>query len=1100
LPALAALIASTALAIRMQSHSSPLAVVIFLAGQSCAVAFAAWSMRRQRGHTQRRFAADRALRRSVFDSIEDLIFLLNSEQRYLDCNLAFARFLGRDTTDIPGLTDADLGIDICRSLNPGAAGGDETDADRRELWLADRNGQRELYDFHAHPLVDRDGRRTGTIWVGRQVTAKWRADQQVRQIRNELEQTNAVLAEALEQARRFSKEADQANQAKSEYLANMSHEIRTPLGAVIGLADLILQTDLSDRQRDYLGKLDDAAHSLLDIINDILDFSKIEAGKMILEQIPFQPEETFEQVTGMFAVRAENLDLRFSIDSSGVPDVLVGDPVRLRQILVNLVSNALKFTTAGEVTLAVRATGIDERQVRLEFAVRDTGVGIPDDRLADLFGSFNQAHSSTARRFGGTGLGLAICHKLCGLMGGDIRVESAVGIGSTFHFNLPFPIPSPREAAEFHTRRLAASGRRSPNTSRPLAGFAILLVDDNAINREVISDVLERRGAAVQTAVNGDEAIAAVRSHRFDLVLMDLQMPVLDGIGATRCLRGIDGLEELPVVALTANTRATDRDECLAAGMNDFLPKPIDPAELTSRILALATPSGSESAGHGSTVPPPPANSPDTRTPHASPTPGLDLAEALARLGGKRPLLARLISMFIDQHGQDLDLLNGALAAGDRDRTIRLAHTLKGTAGNLSAGEIQHQAARLEEIARRGSLLPLEVPPDLAGAFKGTLRTMRALLAEFNTSQQAGRPQKETGESSGEDRRPATVLIVDDSPLNLEALGAVLSDTYRVLSARGAREALALLDRLPGDVDLILMDILMPDMDGYEACAELRSRPAVADIPVIFITSRTAPGDEARGLDLGAVDYIAKPFHPAIVKARVRTHLELKRHRDQLDELVSERSTELLRTRRDIVHRLARAAEARDVDTGQHIVRLGKLCALLGQAADMPGDQAETLATASLMHDIGKIGIPDAVLLKPGPHTEAECRIMQTHTDLGARILADPDSELLIMARDIALTHHEHWDGTGYPRGLRAKEIPIEGRITAVCDVFEALTAERPYKRAWTVAEAADHLRLESGRMLDPQLVELFLDNLAGVEEILSRYRDTDTSGIPVTS
>ncbi len=336
-----------------------------------------------------------------------------------------------------------------------------------------------------------------------------------------------------------------------------------------------------------------------------------------------------------------------------------------------------------------------------------------------------------------------------------------------------------------------------------------------------------------------------------------------------------------------------------------------------------------------------------------------------------------------------------------------------------------------------------------------------------------------------------TILIVDDEPANIKALAGVLDDSYRILAATSGTQALNIIFDKASHLDLILLDVLMPDLSGYDVMARLRSYPETSRIPVIFITARTDPDEEAQGLDMGAVDYIGKPFHPVIVKARVRTQLELKKHKDHLDDLVIERTQELVRTRKDIVMRLAKASETRDNETGMHIVRLSQLCAMLGRRCGMNQMQAESLATASLMHDIGKIGIPDAVLLKSGKLTPEERLVMETHTTLGADILADGENSLLIMGQQIALTHHERWDGTGYPHGLKGEEITLEGRITSVCDVFDALTSERPYKKAWTIEDASAFLLENSGTMFEPRLVDLFLEDIDQVLEILAKFKET---------
>ncbi len=341
-------------------------------------------------------------------------------------------------------------------------------------------------------------------------------------------------------------------------------------------------------------------------------------------------------------------------------------------------------------------------------------------------------------------------------------------------------------------------------------------------------------------------------------------------------------------------------------------------------------------------------------------------------------------------------------------------------------------------------------------------------------------------------RQEETILIVDDEPANIKALVAALGDRYRVLAATSGEQALDIIFERSGELDLILLDVLMPGLTGYDVNARVRSYPETADIPIIFITARTGPDEEAMGLDMGAADYIGKPFHPITVRARVKTQIDLKKHKEYLDELVAARTQEVLTAREDIVLRLAKAAETRDHETGKHIIRLSKLCEMLARANGMRRDQARTLATASLMHDIGKIGIPDNILLKPGRHTDEERAIMQTHTTLGGNILANGDNDLLVMAREIALTHHEHWDGTGYPNGLAGVEIPLEGRITSVCDVFDALTSVRPYKQAWDMEEAAEFLRENSGSMFEPKQVALFLENLEKVQAILAEYRDEE--------
>lgn len=333
----------------------------------------------------------------------------------------------------------------------------------------------------------------------------------------------------------------------------------------------------------------------------------------------------------------------------------------------------------------------------------------------------------------------------------------------------------------------------------------------------------------------------------------------------------------------------------------------------------------------------------------------------------------------------------------------------------------------------------------------------------------------------------ATLLLVDDTPSNLDVLCGILAPFYRLKLANSGERALAIVAGA-SKPDLILLDISMPDMDGYEVCRRLKADAATKDIPVIFCTARTDIEDEAEGFRCGGVDYLMKPVAEPLVLARVATHVELHRHRMQLDALVRERTAELNETRLQVIRRLGRAAEYKDDETGLHVIRMSHYARLLALAAGYGEAEADCLFNAAPMHDIGKIGIPDAILQKPGKLTAAEFTVMKEHPKIGARIIGSHDNELLKTARLVALSHHEKWDGSGYPYGLKGSEIPLVGRIVAIADVFDALTSARPYKEAWTVEEAEQYLSDQSGKHFDPLLVELFLERLPEVIAIRDRY------------
>lgn len=434
-----------------------------------------------------------------------------------------------------------------------------------------RDGSRIWVAWANKVIVDPNGVAVALLAIGHDVSERHQLELKIAQHQEELEATVQERTEQLVQAKEA---AEAANRAKSAFLANMSHEIRTPLHAIIGLGHLIRREGLSPRQTEQMSKMEVASKHLLEIIDAVLQLSKIEAGKLDIQAVPFSPQELVQHVLGMVEHRAKLQGLNLSCHMSNVPKQVIGDATRIQQSLLNLVANALKFTEKGGVSLHISLIRANQDEVCLHFAVTDTGIGIAPDVLPRLFSAFEQADSSTTRKYGGTGLGLAITQKLAQLMGGEAGVISQLGQGSTFWFTVCVRTVSSDIQLSNHQNDEAQL--------QPLChGQRVLIVDDDEINREILSEFLSPFQLQVDTANDGSHALAQLARHDYALILMDMQMPILDGLKATEQIRQLPGHKaQTPIIALTANAFAEDKARCQAAGMDDFLAKPIEPARL----------------------------------------------------------------------------------------------------------------------------------------------------------------------------------------------------------------------------------------------------------------------------------------------------------------------------------------------------------------------------------------------------------------------------------------------------------------------------------------------------------------------------------------
>ena len=521
--------------------------------------------------------------RSLIEASLDPLITISSTGKIMDMNQATADIIGLSKEEITDSDFFDYFTEPHEARNVYKEVFERGSVANSPLTLRHVDGKLTDVLFNGSVFKSNTGKVLGVVIVARDVTGQKRVATELLQTKEAAIKANDEAQEAKSTAQAAMRKAEEAVRAKQQFLSNMSHEIRTPMNAIIGFTKVVLRTELTARQKEYLTAIKMSGDALIVLINDILDLAKVDAGKMTFEQVPFKMELSISAMLHLFETKIQEKNLRLEIEyDSRIPKVVLGDPVRLHQIILNLVSNAVKFTTEGFITVSVKLIEEDDQQATVQFSVSDTGIGIAENKLERIFENFQQASSGTSRLYGGTGLGLAIVKQLVEPQGGTITVESVVSQGSTFSFTLSF----------LKTKEIPDSDIEIPEPDLEMKNIKVLVAEDIPLNQLLMKTILDDFGYEREVAANGKIAIEKLKTSSFDIILMDLQMPEMNGFEATEYIRKVMKLN-IPIIALTAGALPTERQKAIDAGMNGFVTKPIEAGELKDalyKFLGLSNP------------------------------------------------------------------------------------------------------------------------------------------------------------------------------------------------------------------------------------------------------------------------------------------------------------------------------------------------------------------------------------------------------------------------------------------------------------------------------------------------------------------------------
>lgn len=940
-----------------------------------------------------------------------------------------------------------------------------------------KNGEPYYVNTVINPIRDEEGKIIEYIAVRTEITdivnLQIELDNTQKEIINkisELKEKDAVLAEQKRERQELilsEEKAKLASSAKSIFLANMSHEIRTPMNAILGFVNILLKNETSPEKISQLAIVQKSSNALMGIINDILDFSKIESGMLTIDKVPFITKEPFMMISELFYEKAQekNITLNINFDDK-LPFNGYGDTTRIKQVYCNLLSNAIKFSKDNSsVDIDIL---FNEQKYMIECCVKDSGIGIKPQNIEKIFTEFEQEDSSITRRFGGTGLGLSISKKLVELMGGKLEVVSEFNRGSKFSFYLDVFSDAPAIEEE---RELTLKPDEVVFKGR------VLVVEDNKSNQLLMRLLLEDFGIdEIVFANDGLEGLEAYKNGKFSLILMDENMPNMNGIDATRHIRGVESKEHsaTPIVAVTANALVEDKKRFLEAGMDDYITKPIVLSEL-QRVLSRFLKNDVAVHNHA---------------PHTE------------------PIIKHLISSTnrqILKEYKDVVDISSIVSKTDANGIITFVNDKFCAIAGYSADEL---IGKPHNIIRH---------PDMpAETFKEMWRTIQS--GESWSGKVKNRKKNAEPYYVNTVINPITdnngkiveYIAVRTDITELELLKEQLSKDLNIsnenfseaymasLSYQNAIDESNILSRTDTCGRITYVNQQFCDISGYkkeELIGQFHSIVKHPDNPkklYVDLWSKITCGKTWKGQfknisKYGRVYYVNSTIMPIMDK--YKNIIEYLAIRHDVTDTVN-LQTELENTQKEIINKMGEIGESRSKETGLHVKRVAKYSRELALLSGLCEEDANLLYAASPMHDIGKVGVPDYILQKPGPLDDDEWIIMKAHSEAGYNILKDSNRPILKAAAIVSHTHHEKWDGSGYPNTLSGDNIHIFGRITAIVDVFDALGSDRVYKKAWELEKILEFFSREKAKHFDPELVDVFLNNIDRFLSIREKYKD----------